>query len=72
MGEHLSSSPKASSVLYIVFSMMLILAVAGTVVAYVAYPRRGVEVPHARWLGEALGRGVKRLPTLARLRAGRD
>lgn len=44
--------------------MVLILAVAGVVIAYVAYPHRGEEMPHAAWLGEAMKRGVDSLPTL--------
>lgn len=44
--------------------LVLILAVAGLVIAYVAYPHRGEEMPHAPWLGEAMKRGVDSLPTL--------
>ena len=45
-------------------AMLVILAAAGTVFVYVAYPHRGQEVPHAPWLGEALKRGVDALPVL--------
>ncbi len=44
--------------------MLLILAVAGVVVVYVAFPHRGEEMPHTPWVGDALRRGVHRLPTL--------
>ncbi len=44
--------------------MLGILALAGTVVLYVAYPHRGAEVPQAPWLGDVLRRGVASLPTL--------
>jgi hypothetical protein len=44
--------------------MLLILAVAGVVVVYVAFPHRGEELPVAPWLGDAMKRGVEALPTL--------
>jgi hypothetical protein len=44
--------------------LLLSLAIAGAVALYVAYPRRGEEVPHAPWLGDAMKRGVEALPTL--------
>jgi hypothetical protein len=52
------------SVLWIVLSMLLILVVAALVAAYVAYPRRGEEVPAVPWVGDALQRSVEALPTL--------
>lgn len=45
--------------------MLLILALAGLVATYVAYPRRGEEVPAVPWVGQALQRGVDALPTLS-------
>ncbi len=53
-----------SSVILIVLAMLLILAVAGGVVLYVAFPHRGQEMPRTPWLGEAMRKGVQRLPTL--------
>jgi hypothetical protein len=50
--------------LYIVFAMALITVVAGVVVLYVAFPHRGEEMPHTPWVGEAMRKGVDRLPTL--------
>lgn len=44
--------------------LLAILALAGLVVLYVAYPHRGEDVPKAPWVGEALQKGVDRLPTL--------
>jgi hypothetical protein len=44
--------------------MLVILALAGLVVLYVAYPHRGEEVPNAPWVGDALRKGVDALPTL--------
>ena len=50
--------------LSIVVAMILILLVSGVVVAYVAYPHRGQQLPAAPWLGRAMRKGVERLPTL--------
>jgi hypothetical protein len=50
--------------LLLLIAMLMILAVAGVVVAYVAYPHRGEELPGAPRLGEALRRGVESMPTL--------
>jgi hypothetical protein len=56
-------------VIWIVLSMLVILMLAGLVAAYVAYPRRGHEVPGAPWIGEVLERGVESLPVLDQERA---
>lgn len=47
-------------------TLMLVfgLLVAGAVVAYVAYPHRGAELPVAPQLGAAMRRGADSLPTL--------
>jgi hypothetical protein len=42
----------------------VIVAVAGLVVVYVAYPHRGEEMPNAPWVGEALKKTVDAVPTL--------
>lgn len=55
--------------LSIVLTMLAILAVAGLVVLYVAFPHRGHEVPHTPWVGAALRKGVDALPTLDNQRA---
>ena len=55
--------------LSIVLAMIAILAIAGAVVVYVAYPHRGEEVPHTPWVGEAMRKGVDALPTLDNQRA---
>ena len=55
--------------LSIVFAMLVILATAGAVVLYVAYPHRGEEVQHTPWVGEAMRKGVDALPTLDNQRA---
>lgn len=41
------------------------LVVGGLVLAYVAYPHRGQDVPLMPWLGAALRRVVTRLPRLS-------
>lgn len=50
--------------LSIVLAMLVILVLATSVVLYVAFPHRGLQVPHAPWLGEALRRTVDKFPTL--------
>lgn len=50
--------------LSILIAMVVILVVSGLVVAYVAFPHRGEEVPGMPWLGDAMTRGVEALPTL--------
>jgi hypothetical protein len=55
-------------VLSIVVAMVLILALAASVVLYVAFPRRGERVPHLPWVGDAMRQGVKALPTLGNRR----
>lgn len=44
--------------------LVISLLIAAAVVLYVAYPRRGEEVPHAPWLGSVMKRGVDSLPTI--------
>jgi hypothetical protein len=51
-------------VLTIVLVMSLIVVLAGLVVAYVAYPHRGEEMPAAPWLGEAMAKAVGAAPTI--------
>lgn len=48
----------------IAFTMLLVMAVSAAVVAYVAYPHRGEEMPYVPQLGEAMRKGVDSLPTL--------
>jgi hypothetical protein len=48
----------------ILLTMLLIVLVAGLVVVYVAFPHRGEEVPRTPWVGEAMRKGVDKLPTL--------
>jgi len=48
----------------IVIAMLVIILLAATVVLYVAFPHRGEEMPHAPWVGDAMRKGVERLPTL--------
>ena len=55
----------------ILFAMLGIVVLAGLVVLYVAYPHRGHAVPNAPWLGEAMRKGVNRLPTVDNQRDNR-
>ncbi|HET7534463.1 MAG TPA: hypothetical protein VF012_04125 [Nocardioidaceae bacterium] len=48
----------------IVIAMLVTILLAGTIVLYVAFPHRGEEMPHAPWVGDAMRKGVERLPTL--------
>jgi hypothetical protein len=52
------------TVLFVLVAMLAILAVAGLVVLYVAYPHRGEEVPAAPWLGDAMSKAVEAAPVL--------
>jgi hypothetical protein len=59
-------------VVSILLAMLAILVVAGLVVVYVAFPHRGEEVPHTPWVGDAMRKGVNRLPTLDNQRSDED
>ena len=48
----------------VLLAMLVILLLAALVVVYVAYPHRGQDVPNALWLGDAMRKGVARLPTI--------
>lgn len=50
--------------MFLVVAMLVILALAGVVVLYVAFPHRGEEVPHVPWVGRALRKGAANVPTL--------
>ena len=50
--------------LFIVISMLLIVAVAGLVVTFVAFPHRGEDIPGAAWLGEWMAKAADALPTI--------
>jgi hypothetical protein len=68
-GVDLAPDPEGSpAVIWIVAFMLLILVAAGLVAAYVAYPHRGQQLPGAAWLGDAMRKGVDRLPTLGNQR----
>jgi hypothetical protein len=51
-------------VLAIILTMLAIIVVAGLVLAYVAFPHRGEELPAAPWLGEAMARAMDAAPTI--------
>lgn len=50
--------------LFALIALLLSIVVAGLVVAYVAYPHRGEQMPAVPWLGDAMGRAVEAAPTL--------
>ena len=50
--------------LFILLFMIFCLLAASTVAAYVAFPRRGKELPVAPQVGDALARLVDSLPTV--------
>ena len=51
--------------LFAVVMMLVSLTFSGLVMAYVAYPHRGEDVPHLPWLGQLMRRGVDQLPLLS-------
>ncbi len=50
--------------LFIVISMLVIVAVAGLVVTFVAFPHRGEDIPGAAWLGDGMAKAADALPTI--------
>lgn len=42
--------------LLIIVSLVVVMALAGLVAAFVAYPDRGQPIPHAAWLTDAMTR----------------
>ena len=48
----------------VLLAMLGIVLLAALVVVYVAFPHRGIEVPHAAWLGRAISAGIGWVPTL--------
>ncbi len=42
--------------LLITVALLIVLALAGLVTAYVAFPHRGESIPHAEWLSNAMVR----------------
>ncbi len=49
-------------VFFILISMLVIVAVAGLVVVFVAFPHRGEDIPGAAWLGDGMAKAVDALP----------
>lgn len=50
--------------LLITIAMFVILALAGLVLLYAAFPHRGETVPGAPWLGDAMERAADAAPLL--------
>jgi hypothetical protein len=51
-------------VLPILITMLVIVVLAGLVVAFVAFPHRGRDMPGVPWLGTAMTNAVDAMPTL--------
>ena len=48
----------------VVIAMLVILVLSGVVLAFVAFPNRGEEMPAAPWLGEVMARAADAAPVL--------
>ena len=48
----------------ILLAMLVIVAIAGLVLFYVAFPHRGETPAQAEWLGDAMTRAADKLTTL--------
>jgi hypothetical protein len=59
--ESRSSRENVYFMLLIAFALLLIMAVAGLVTAYVAFPHRGQAIPHAAWLSDAMVKASDKL-----------
>jgi hypothetical protein len=44
-------------------TMLVILAVAGLTVTFVAFPHRGRDIPRARWLSDLMSKAAHRVNT---------
>jgi hypothetical protein len=42
------------TMLFIGLMLLIVLVIAGLVMAYVAFPSRGQSIPHASWLSDAM------------------
>jgi hypothetical protein len=51
-------------VLLISVALLVILALAGLVLVYAAFPHRGETVPGLPWLGDAMERAAEAAPVL--------
>lgn len=47
--------------LFIWIGLLLILALAGLITLYVAYPHQGEDIPHAEWLSDAMSRSNQKV-----------
>ncbi len=52
------------AVFFILISMLVIVAVAGLVVVFVAFPHRGEDIPGASWLGDGMAKAAGALPVI--------
>jgi hypothetical protein len=42
--------------LFILVALLVVMALAGLVAAFVAYPDRGEPIPHAAWLSDQMAK----------------
>lgn len=56
----------------VIVMMAVILALCCVIVAYVAFPHRGEELPVAPWIGDAMSRAADVLPVLKDEQRGVD
>jgi hypothetical protein len=59
-GSHIDGSD-LTNMFFIVVAMLLVMALAGLVAAFVAYPDRGQPIPHAAWLSDRMAKLRDRL-----------
>ncbi len=53
---------------FIWLGLLAILALAGLVTLYVAFPHRGEDIPHAEWLSDAMTKSNRKVhATLSQL-----
>ncbi len=46
--------------LLICLALLAVLVVAGLVTAFVAFPHRGHDIPHAMWLSDAMAKASQK------------
>lgn len=47
--------------LFIWIGLLAILALAGLITLYVAFPHRGADIPHAEWLSDAMAKSNQKV-----------
>jgi hypothetical protein len=47
--------------LLIILALFVVMALAGLVTAFAAYPNRGESIPHAQWLSDTMTKAADRI-----------